>query len=45
MEAEANPSALDGEESEDGFDGDIHNIPYFSDIETMVSFISISVHM
>lgn len=36
MEAEANSSALDRKESEDGFDGDIHDVPYFSDIETMV---------
>ncbi|XP_048335080.2 uncharacterized protein LOC107409113 [Ziziphus jujuba] len=36
MEAEANSSALDRKESEDGFDGDIHNVPYFSDIETMI---------
>lgn len=43
METEANPSALDEEESFEGFDSDDNDIPNFSDIETMVNFICICV--
>lgn len=39
METDANPSASDEEEPVEGFDGDNNDIPYFSDIETMVNLI------